>query len=1442
MAWVTVLGPDMAQVEYRLSEQCGCDLEHEQGQQVQLDGEGKRRKKTPAPAPEEDDAQVDYRLGDARDLEWIGGGLAEVGLVAGEAVDKDAARALMDGRDPRTGERLVVPKVAVDPRAKLQARPLAEAIEKAAAEHGLDVDELLGDAKLIKRFARMQRGIHREGDRHRIPVRAVDELAEAAGIDPVDLYGRSHMAEARKYADSRVRVGNRGYDLTLDLSKTYSLAVALAGEELAGELKETFLEVARETGAAMEGWAAYAMAGEHGNGHTADRVDTSGFLGWMTVHHSARPVGGVPGDPHLHVHISIPNMALAEDGKWRTVGAGGRDIHRHAHAADAYAKARLRQRTSERFGMRWERHPETGAWEVVGIDEGLRREFSRRSIQITAAAGDDATTLEQKLIARQLAEGKDTALTPTDVRAAWRERAEEVVDDVDAMIRPAVPGPGGPDGPAVSGPDGGPIVPSPEEIAAYIWRRDGGLTESRKTATRADVLAAVIDACPYGVPDLAAAEALTDAVLAVDAEAVALPTRGMGHLTNPQRYTNASVLEAEQVITEAATDRLAEGAAQITPAAAELAVSTFEASRTNDPDRPFRMSDEQRAATLRFLTAGHGLDVLRGKAGTGKTTIMAAVRMGWEAAGLRVAGAATAAVAASKLQAESGIPSATVATWLMDIRDGGRRMAGTDVLVLEEAAMVDDRDVAALLTAAGEHGVKIVAIGDWAQLRAIGVGGSFQRAHELVDGLELSENRRQKDTAERAALEAWLDGGRRTALSMLAEHGHVHAVRTPDDAYAAMLGAWKDAVASLEGDVHDQIEDLVVLAARNEDVETLNAGARELRKKAGELTRGHTYAMAGGERIELAAGDIVRIKRNDYRTRRGGDVDVLNGYRGQVAYASTGGVAVEWRRPAEDGGYSIERAWITADQIAAGTLQHGYAMTIAAAQGQTSDYALVYGVGAEANSLYPALSRARLATHLWLPADVIEDEETRIRLGEARSEQELLDRAVAAYADSLERDQGDRMVSDELAGVPDAPLIPHQAEPVRAVDDIEQHRDPEPVQEAPDGAVDHEAAQAVRIPAQGFPEGPESAVQGRGEAETEPTLAERAAARQARIDALREQYADQEVTDAQHERLQELLAAGYASRPQQQPEPDPEFTPWRDREWGRVATGRLDSRTSDETVEARRAERQAEDYDRRAAEREAKLAAEITPGRARAAEAAAVIERADALARTAQQEAARAQEAHQAAEAAREVRDQVAKSLNKSRIALRLAGTSRKETEDVVNQFSGKMAAAYEEWQDAKSAARDAEREAWQTIRDYPRKEMFRAQGATGALWPTSVEDMREQLAAMREHLPTIEQRIDDRHAAEAQRLRRQAAEARESAAGHRAAAAGLQQEKELRKRMETRAPHQYARESQQRTAAIQAARQRKAEQARQAAERAQRDHRRYEPPSQGRSGPSLGR
>ncbi len=366
-----------------------------------------------------------------------------------------------------------------------------------------------------------------------------------------------------------------------------------------------------------------------------------------------------------------------------------------------------------------------------------------------------------------------------------------------------------------------------------------------------------------------------------------------------------------------------------------------------------------------------------------------------------------------------GIPSRTLASWSRRIADGPG-LEGVDVLVVDEAAMTDDRQMAALLTEAERTGTKVVAIGDPQQLQAIGPGGGFAEIHRLVGGVALTENRRQAHEGEQAALRVWRTGARREALHMMAAAERIHAVESAEEARTAVLAAW-DAARGRWSDPHDQLAELVVLAARNDDVTALNTGAQALRRTAGELGQEHTYALPGGDRLTLATGDIVRVRVNDYRSRRDQGPDLLNGYRAVVAALdSQHRIRITWRTPDS----THQDAWLTPDQVAGGALSLGYAMTIAASQGLTATTALTYGYGADAYALYPGITRAREANHLWLPLAALEDEETRTLLGDARSETERLERAVSAYAKLLRQDRPDSMVSDHLRPAPEPAAAP----------------------------------------------------------------------------------------------------------------------------------------------------------------------------------------------------------------------------------------------------------------------------------------------------------------------------------------------------------------------------------------------------------------------------------
>ncbi|MFF5655147.1 MobF family relaxase [[Kitasatospora] papulosa] len=1044
------------------------------------------------------DGQVDYHLdASERPLVWIGAGLAEFDITPGSTLAPEqfpAARRLMHGEDPRTGQTLVEPKLAIAPAAKLPAAPLARAIRRAAAERSVNPASLLDSKRKQDAFRRMESQLKRFGESHRVPVSTVLKLADAVGIDAVDLYGEGvvekavaaeaggrldarallRAVEARatetgqqpadlfdaasmkgRYAqtegqgarrlrdlpmdvreavamakaaglapeevwdaeeikaallEGRVQVGNFGADVTLDLAKSKSAFLAYAPEEVAAQVEGIYTAAGRESIGALERWTAYAMRGHHGDGDAAETVKTSGFSGWMMVHRAARPVDGAPyGDPHFHLHFTLANMVKGTDGKWSTMASGGRDLHRHTRATQSLMNARIRRELTNEFGISFRREERTGAWEIAAIPEATIRLFSKRDSQVRDLLTklgidyDSASTRERTAAstASKAAKNGEAAGVGDDVlRAYWQAEGRAAGDDPNAIAASAMEQ------------DRADQNPTLDELCAQVFDPKTGLTSHSKEFTHAAAIAAVLDALPYGVADAAEAEQLTNSVLRHAGYAVQLNPKGAQHFAHADRYTTADVVAAEALIVSEATNRLGTQAAAVSSDTVDMTLSTVEAQHGGS----FTFSDEQRAVLERLLTAGHGIDAVVGIAGSGKTTIMDTARQAWEAHGLVIAGASTAAVAAANLKAEAGIESRTLASWLTGIRNGGSGLTGVDVLVVDEAAMCDDRDIAELLTHAAETGTKVVGIGDPKQLHSPGIGGSFAAVHHLVGGLTLSQNFRQKDVVERRALELWRDDNRVESLRTFAGAGRVHALADKDTTLAAMLTVWAVKRAA-HNDDHTAVQQLLMLAATNEIVEELNTGARALRKENGDLTGPeHAYALPGGGELTLSVGDQVLLRVNDYRGKksRGQNEDVLNGYRGIVrAVDDERRVLVEWREKTEDGHRDVAE-WVDADYIAQGGLSLGYAITGHKSQGLTVQEALVYGPGAQANALYTMMSRDKKESHLFLPLSVYETDADRVRHGDALTDQEQLDRAAAGLIREIENGTEERMILSEL--------------------------------------------------------------------------------------------------------------------------------------------------------------------------------------------------------------------------------------------------------------------------------------------------------------------------------------------------------------------------------------------------------------------------------------------
>ncbi|KAA0233738.1 MAG: ATP-dependent RecD-like DNA helicase [Acidimicrobiales bacterium] len=694
---------------------------------------------------------------------------------------------------------------------------------------------------------------------------------------------------------------NSGFDLTLSAPKSVSLLWGLGDRATAEQVVAAHDEAALAALAYLEGAACTVRRGKGGSVHHR----AGGLVVAAFRHRTSREA-----DPQLHTHLVTANMALGPDGRWTALHSA--DIWHHSRTAGFIYQSVLRHEVAQRLNVAFE--PEKpGIGEVVGIPKPVRRKFSRRRVQIEAAMAEHGvrTSHGAQIATLDTRPAKPTPVSEDELRAAWRDHADSIGFDLRQVPRQRRH----------------PLPPDDQAIGRHLTTRDA-------TFDRLRVIQAVAETATQGLP-YAHIIARADAFL-VGPEAVEVTAT---------RWTTPEMLAIEADAIERAV------AGPPTAAVNRELVDAAIAARPS-------ISREQADAVRSITTTSDSVSVVVGHAGAGKTFSLNAGAEAWRNAGLRPTGIALAGRAAAELQAGSGIPSQTIASFFKDLSEG-RALTDGDVLVVDEAGMVGTRDLHRLITATTEAGAKLVLLGDHKQLAEIEAGGLFAALARHLGAAELTENRRLQVPAQAATARALRDGKVDRALLRLRRTGSLTIEDNADLLRAKLAEDW-----FLE---HGDGKHAVMLALRRDDVAELNYRARRLLHRDGQL----------GDRVlatadaDFCVGDRVLALRNDRR------IGVTNGTQGTIAGVEGGSLLVD-THDGQQLRVPVRYAWEH--------LTHGYAMTMHKAQGMTCDVSLVLGddtLYVEAG--YTSITRGRLRNHVYAVASQEPDEVAGIRRALDRS-------------------------------------------------------------------------------------------------------------------------------------------------------------------------------------------------------------------------------------------------------------------------------------------------------------------------------------------------------------------------------------------------------------------------------------------------------------------------
>jgi ATP-dependent exoDNAse (exonuclease V) alpha subunit len=542
----------------------------------------------------------------------------------------------------------------------------------------------------------------------------------------------------------------------------------------------------------------------------------------------------------------IMNMTQREDGEWRALS--NEELYNNKMYFGQYYRNELAANLRERGYEIESAH--RGLFEVRGIDKDLRDHFSQRSEQIADKVKEIRAQYphsEASKLREIAALGSRVAKQDVDkeaVREAWNERLKEQGYTKEGIHESTHK-------------EAGQARQNEKERSEpafneydYIRIATKDLTENESTFLKEAVLrnAGRLSVGRYRTGDL---ERAFDELRA-DKEIRQL---------DRNTFTTSEIQKIEKDIVKRVRHGQDKTESITTPEKVQEGLKEYEqAKRQGNPE--YSLTEGQKSSVGHILTSRDKYVGIQGDAGTGKSTMLGAVRQQAESEGYEVRGLAKTGKAAEELEKNAGIRSQTIDSFLLQ---GKEASGGRQLWVIDEASMVGSRQFRELIIRSEQAEAKVVYVGDHKQEQAIDAGAPFQKLQEsgVLKTVEMNEITRQSGEYRETSQDL---AARRIdrAFDRLERNEKIRAISDRAERIKTMV---KDYTG------RPDYKDTIIVTARNDDRTELNDSIRKELKSLGRLDeKEHTFTVRASRNLSPEDRHFAQSYREGdviYSTRAG---------------------------------------------------------------------------------------------------------------------------------------------------------------------------------------------------------------------------------------------------------------------------------------------------------------------------------------------------------------------------------------------------------------------------------------------------------------------------------------------------------------------------------------------------------------------------------------------